>query len=186
MPQNQRDDFAEALDVARNRVSAFFGEIEGSSKVCACSTEECYVSHGGVSARGHACIGKVLLSPRGLDAVVISHELTHIELESRLGFFRCKVLMPSWFNEGLAVLVSEDPLYTEDAWIQATDNGRKAPELKDIGRLLGKGSWLLSYGTARREVGAWYLRVGPAGLKKLITEVKGGSDFDSAFKSTEP
>jgi len=41
----------------------------------------------------------------------------------------------------------------------------------------------LSYGTARRAVGEWYLHAGRAGLARLIMEVKGGKDFDSVFNT---
>ena len=184
MSPAQRQEFLKTLSLSKERVSAFFGSIEASSKVFACSTEECFVSHGGVTAKGKAYgDSMLLLSPRGLDAVIASHELTHIELHGRVGAFRSWRAIPSWFDEGLAVLVSEDPRYTEDAWLKATDNGCNAPKLENIGEMLGKGDWLLSYGTARREVGAWYLHAGRAGLERLIAEVKNGSDFNSAFNS---
>jgi hypothetical protein len=184
MSPAQRQEFLKTLSVAKGRVSAFFGSIKGSSKVFACSTEECFVSHGGVSAKGKAYgDSMLLLSPRGLNAVITSHELTHIELHGRVGAFRSWRAIPSWFDEGLAVLVSEDPRYTEEAWQKITDHGRNAPKLKNIGDMLGKGDWLLSYGTAKREVGAWYLHAGRAGLERLIAEVKNGSDFNSAFNS---
>ncbi len=185
MSPAQRLEFLKTLRLSKERVSAFFGSIEGSSKVFACSTEECFISHGGVGAQKGKAYGAsmLLLSPRGLDVVIASHELTHIELHDRVGAFRSWRAIPPWFDEGLAVLVSEDPRYTEDKWLKATDNGCNAPKLEKIGELLGKGDWLLSYGTARREVGAWYLRSGRAGLERLIAEVKKGDDFNSAFNS---
>ena len=180
----QRQEFLKTLSLSKQRVSAFFGSTEVLSKVLACSTEECFVSHGGESAKGKAYgDSMLLLSPRGLDAVIASHELTHIELHGRVGTFRSWRTIPSWFDEGLAVLVSEDPRFTEDAWLKATDNGCNAPKLENIGEMLGKGDWILSYGTARREVGAWYLNAGRAGLERLISEVKNGSDFYSAFNT---
>ena len=66
----------------------------------------------------------LLLSPRGLDMVMAAHELSHIELHNRVGVFRSWRETPGWFDGGFAVLVSEDPRYTEGAWLQATDNGR--------------------------------------------------------------
>ena len=186
MPPGQREEFLKTLSLANGRVSAFFGSLEGSSKVFACSTEECFISHGGVGAKGKA-YGKsmLLLSPRGLDVTIAAHELTHIELHNRVGTFRSWREIPDWFDEGLAVLVSEDPRYTEEAWLKATDNGRNAPELKAIGKAtpFGKDNWQLSYGTARRAVGEWYLHAGRAGLARLIMEVKGGKDFDSVFNT---
>ena len=184
MTPDQRQAFLKTLSLAKRRVSIFFDGIDGSPKVFACSTEQCFVSHGGIGAKGKAYGNSMLLlSPRGLNVVIISHELTHIELHNRVGAFRSWRTIPSWFDEGLAVLVSEDPRYTDNAWLRATDHGRKAPKLEDIGKMLGNGDWLLSYGTARREVGAWYLRAGRSGLERLIAELKDGKGFDTAFNS---
>ena len=47
--------------------------------------------------------------------------------------------------------------------------------------MLGRGDWLLVYGTARHEVDRWYQRVGYAGLALLIASVKDGKDFDSEY-----
>jgi uncharacterized protein YceK len=187
MSASQRQELLKILDLAKNRVSAFFDGIEGSSKVFACSTEKCFVSNGGVTAKGKAYgDSMVLLSPRGLDVVMVAHELSHIELHKRIGVFRSWREIPHWFDEGLAVLVSEDPRYTEGAWLQATDNGRNAPELSAIGKAipLGNGNWQLSYGTSRRAVGEWYLHAGRAGLAHLIMEVKSGKEFYSVFNTT--
>jgi hypothetical protein len=182
MSDNQRQEFLKTLGSSKERVSAFFGALEGLPKVFACSSEDCYVEHGGGTDKGRAFgDSMLLLSPRGLNAVITSHELTHIELHHRIGSFRSWRTIPAWFDEGLAVLVSEDPRYSDEAWINITNNGLNAPELKDIGRMLGRGDWLLVYGTARREVGRWYQSVGSSGLALLIAKVKDGNDFDSEF-----
>ena len=185
MPDEQRQEFARTLNLARGRVAGFFGGIEGGARVFACATEACFVSHGGVGAEKGKAYGEfmLLLSPRGLDAVIVSHELTHIELSHRVGTIRTWRAIPSWFQEGLAVFVSEDPRYTENAWLKATDDGRNAPALNAIGAMLGKGDWQLSYGTARRKVGNWYRRAGRPGLEMLIAQVKAGNDFDSTFNA---
>jgi hypothetical protein len=47
-----------------------------------------------------------MLSPRGVDAVIASHEMAHIELHQRLD-----ADVPQWFDEGLAVVVAGDPRY---------------------------------------------------------------------------
>ncbi len=185
MPAHQRLEIIKPLNLARERVSAFFGGMDGSPKVFVCSTEECFVSHGGVGAQKGKAYGNsmLLLSPRGLDVAIISHEFTHIELHHRIGVFRSWLEIPSWFDEGLAVLVSEDPRYSENGWLLATGNGRNAPALKDIGKMLGSGDWQLSYGTARHAIGVWYAHAGHAGLERFITEVKNGNNFDSVFNT---
>ena len=176
MSLSQRQEFLKTLDLAKMRVSTFFGGIEGIPKVFACSTEECFISHGGVGQQKGKAYGAsmLLLSPRGLDVVIASHELTHIEFHHRIGELKSWCEIPSWFDEGLAVLVSEDPRYTDEA----TDNGHNAPALEEIGKMIGHGDWQLSYG-----VGKWYSQVGQSGLARLISEVKDDKGFDTAFNS---
>jgi len=185
MLSSQRIEVIKTVRSAQARVSQFFGGLDGHPKIFACSTEECFVANDfGATPKGQAYGSSALmLSPRGQDIVIISHELTHIELHTRIGAFRSWHAIPSWFDEGLAVLVSEDPRYTENAWLQATGNGRNAPKLENIGGMLGKGGWLLSYGTARRAVGEWYSDAKHAGLMHLIADVKNGVDFDTALNN---
>lgn len=183
MSLSQRQEFLKTLDLAKRRVSTFFGGIEGTPEVFACSTEECFISYGGFGLQKGKAYGAsmLLLSPRGLDVVIASHELTHIELHHRIGVLKSWYEIPSWFDEGLAVLVSEDPRYTEEAWLKATDNGRNVPALEEIGKMIGHGDWQLSYGTARRTVGKWYAHVGQSGLVRLISEVKDDKDFNAVL-----
>ena len=185
MPASQRIEVIQTVRSAQTRVSQFFGGLKGHPKIFACSTETCFVANKfGATPKGQAYgSASLMLSPRGQDVVIISHELTHIELHTRIGAFRSWRAVPSWFDEGLAVLVSEDPRYTEDAWRRETDNGRNAPALEKIGGMLGSGDWLLSYGTARHAVGAWYCDVGHAGLMQLIAKVESGENFDTAFNN---
>ena len=183
MPSSQRIDVIKTVRLAQARVSQFFGGLDGQPKIFACSTEECFVTNDfGATPKGQAYGSSALmLSPRGQDIVIITHELTHIELHTRIGAFRSWHSMPSWFDEGLAVLVSQDPRYTEKDWLKATEDGRIAPEINAL--TWGKGSWLLNYGTARRAVGEWYSRAKYAGLMYLIAEVKNGANFDTAFNN---
>lgn len=188
MPSAQRDGVLNTVKEGKARVAEFFGGIEGNPTIFACSTEKCFVASGGVSAKGKSYgSSMLLLSPRGLDVVIVSHELTHIELHTRIGTFRAWHSIPDWFDEGLAVLVSEDARYTDRAWLKATDNGSKAPELNSIGKTVPLGGdWQIGYGTARRAVGMWYASAGRAGLKRLIAEIKAGKEFDSVFNSILP
>ena len=183
MSSSQRIEVLKTVRLAKVRVSQFFGGLEGHPKIFACSSEECFVTNDfGATPKGMAFGSSALmLSPRGMDIVIISHELTHIELHTRVGVFRSWHGISTWFDEGLAVLVSQDPRYTKEAWLKATEDGRIAPALNAI--TWGKGSWLLSYGTARRAVGEWYSRAKYAGLISLIAEVKNGAEFETTFSS---
>lgn len=182
MPPSQRETLLETIGAAKGRVSDFFGRLKGNPTIYACSTEACFAANGGLTARAKAYgSSRVLLSPRGLGLVTISHELTHVELYRRIGDFRAWHAIPPWFDEGLAVLVSQDPDYTIDTWLRATANGRGAPALKLLGKVIPWSDGQRSYGTARQAVGEWYSRAGSEGLLRLIRGIKAGHDFDTLF-----
>ncbi|MFB9893986.1 hypothetical protein [Planobispora takensis] len=98
----------EVVERADKRVRDFFGGRESSPDILVCLSDDCYRRIGGGRERGIAVLNRaVMLSPRGVDSVIASHELTHVELHERL----TGAEVPQWFDEGLAVLVSDDPRY---------------------------------------------------------------------------
>jgi hypothetical protein len=104
----QRARVGPVVDEGTRRVAAFFGGLHSAPDFLACLTDECYARIGGGGERGIAVLNRaVMLSPRGIDPVIAAHELTHVELHSRLN----GAAVPQWFDEGLAVLVSDDPRY---------------------------------------------------------------------------
>lgn len=104
----QRARVTGAVDEGTRRVAAFFGGLRSAPDFLACVTHDCYTRIGGGGERGIAVLNRaVMLSPRGIDPVIATHELTHVELHARLG----RGSVPQWFDEGLAVLVSDDPRY---------------------------------------------------------------------------
>jgi hypothetical protein len=100
----QHRDVSHAVDEGTRRVAEYFGDLRSDPDVLVCLTEECYARIGGGRERGVAVLYRaVMLSPRGIDPVIAAHELTHVELRARLG----RASVPQWFDEGLAVLVSD-------------------------------------------------------------------------------
>ncbi|WP_249998046.1 hypothetical protein [Actinoplanes sp. M2I2] len=92
---------------ARRRVGDFYGGRRSDPRLVACYTDECYDRIGGGGEKGIAVLNRaVMLSPRGLDVVIAAHEMSHVELHERLD-----AEVPQWFDEGLAVVVSDDPRY---------------------------------------------------------------------------
>lgn len=57
----------------------------------------------------------VFVYPDGANPTILAHELAHAELHQRLGTLRRLVSqpVPTWFDEGVAVLVSQDPRFLE-------------------------------------------------------------------------
>lgn len=59
----------------------------------------------------------VFVYPQGANPTILAHELAHAELHARLGTAHRLVSqpVPTWFDEGLAVIVSQDTRYLEVA-----------------------------------------------------------------------
>ncbi|MFD0490124.1 hypothetical protein ACFQ0O_27270 [Saccharopolyspora spinosporotrichia] len=103
-----------AVEEANRRVDRFYGGRVSSPRIVACLTDGCYRRIGGGGERGVAVLNSaVMLSPRGVDPVIASHEMSHVELHTRLHSSGARV--PQWFDEGLAVLVSGDPRHLAPA-----------------------------------------------------------------------
>ncbi|WP_285680173.1 hypothetical protein [Actinoplanes sp. NBRC 103695] len=103
----QRDQMIAVQERAGERVAKFYGGRVSDPLLLACFTDDCYRRIGGGGERGVAVLNRaVMLSPRGLDPVIASHEMSHVEFHERLGDREAGV--PQWFDEGLAVIVSAD------------------------------------------------------------------------------
>src|SRR5579859_2505030 len=101
------------LHAARSHVQHFFRRPVPKPTLLICTTERCYrhaEGKGGVAKALSWSTRILLVSPRGSNATIISHELTHIEFRNILGI-TAYAQVPSWFDEGLAVYVSNDLRY---------------------------------------------------------------------------
>jgi hypothetical protein len=111
--QSDRTSVENAIAAGEDRVTAFYRERRGDPIILACVSEACYRRLGGGESRGQAYATLALiLSPRGISTAIAAHELSHIELHTRLGLWRTiRHVVPPWFDEGLAVVVSDDRRY---------------------------------------------------------------------------
>jgi hypothetical protein len=112
LDEERRRQVSDAVAEGTRRVAGFFGDLRSDPQFLACVSDGCYERVGGGGERGVAVLNRaVMLSPRGIDPVIAAHELTHVELHARLD----GAAVPQWFDEGLAVLVADDPRYLRPA-----------------------------------------------------------------------
>lgn len=182
MPIIQQRQFLQTLQTARERIHHFFGKMESNPTVYACVTASCEGIFGGVKAKAKAYgASKILLSAAGLDNMTITHELAHIELHQRIGSRQAWHKIPMWFDEGLAVLISDDARYHDMHWQKMTNNGRNVVALDDLvtdrqwRQAVQQGKW--PYGIARKAVQEWYALQGHPALEALILRMKQGKGF---------
>lgn len=168
------------------RVERFYGELTAAPVVLACATDACAQRLGSGSSRGAAYLTVALrLAPLGLNPVIIAHERSHIELHRRLGLWKFITgAVPSWFDEGVAVVVSGDPRYLRPA----ADGDRclvvpRTPLPQTLAawlRMAGQQHDL--YAQAACRVVRWMqAHGGEPAVATLIERVGGGATFDTVY-----
>lgn len=201
-----RQRLQEAMVLAERAIKAAYGTVHARLVVHACITDTCSRNFGGYGAvkakvyAGHL----VLLSPRGLNWHYIAHEWSHAEVISRLSF-TAWLKLPQWFDEGLAVAISEAPEHSEAHWqflvaanvarptreeLLSLDSlrrwhdavGRYGEKQNLERRARGEPEITPVYSAAGHEVRPWLRKVGSEGLQRLIADLNAGADLAVAFR----
>jgi hypothetical protein len=96
----------EAVQFVNQRV----GQLENVPRAIFCSTAECAKSFG-FTQQGAYNVGTsgLVIGPRGWHKHFVRHELIHHLQNERLGIFNNWFFKPTWFLEGMAYSLSEDP-----------------------------------------------------------------------------
>jgi hypothetical protein len=191
MPENMRRDLQTTMSAAEMPVAAFFGSVSARRVILACGDEECETRLKGrlegtarVRAFAYDVGGYPVLrfSPRGLSTTIIAHELTHVEVHERIGFLRhMRGIFPAWFDEGLAVVVSDDRRYVRPGKI-AAERCLPTPvaELPSTpvawDEMAGKSPWI--YAKAACDVVRWMeANGGKQGVLAAVADVAAGKRF---------
>jgi hypothetical protein len=189
MPDAARAHAEQLLASAAKRAADFYGSLEHRPRLLVCGDDACYTRVGGMqgTASGSVASFAVLVSPRGLDPVVISAALSHAELGGRVGFWHMKSgAIPAWFDAGVAALVSDDPAYVLPRPTQHKDRcltgpGGDLPEAEDVWQQQTQTLYYLNAVAACR-VDLWMIaHGGPAGVTGLLDKLGQGQDFATLF-----
>jgi hypothetical protein len=195
----------DALLKAEGAIRTAYEKVNSRPIFYACISEGCYKGFGGKSSVGLAFGNRILLSPRGLNWHILAHEWSHAEILSHLTL-RAWWHMPQWFDEGVAVVISEAPehseshwqslvasniprptqeeLHTFRSWKQWFDAVNRYGEDKNIERQ-AKGEPVIHplYSSAGHELRAWFEKVGSHGFLDFIEILNSGEDFESAYQT---
>lgn len=138
-----RADLVRRVAEADAVVAAHLGPRMREGRLMLCVTEACHDRLGGTGARAVAYGSRIVrYSPRGLTDAILAHEIAHLRIAELAGDVTVLTgRLPAWANEGLAVLVSDDPRY-----IAAGDPCATPPD----GSLpAGTAAWIAAAGTDR-------------------------------------
>jgi len=113
MSVEDRTKLQEAISRASVQVTAFYGSFDQAPTLLVCATKECDHTLGGKGAKANTYgTTFIRVSPDGLNQTILAHEFSHVELHRRIGLMRFLAgAIPAWFDEGLAVIVSDDARY---------------------------------------------------------------------------
>ena len=179
-PERQHE-FDALYAVALARTEAFFGPIQADPRIIICTMQACAdtfdLKPRGLTLGAHL----IFLGPKGVNEMILTHELAHIHIHSALGLQDVfKQRIPAWFNEGLATYLSADPRVHSFSqkgakWIT------QAQSFRDWGRLHQNREWQDTYGAAKSLVAALHAELGDAGLRALIDQAIETGDFEQAL-----
>ena len=133
MPPAERKEALMIVTQSKERITKYYGKVISRPKFFFCSTEECFKSFGGSTNRGQS-FGDfaTLISPRGISVSIVSHEWSHTELYSRIDSIWIMRNIPQWFDEGLAVTVSEAPEFSDIQWQYLVDSNIFRPTRDEL------------------------------------------------------
>jgi hypothetical protein len=118
--KRQQDSLINYVKMAEKRIKSFWIAQEGMAKIIFCKNTETYKNYC-QSAEGAGCsIGTplgswIILNTDGLNADVIAHEMCHNELMTRVGWWKTKTHIPTWFDEGLALMLDYRFVSSQDS-----------------------------------------------------------------------
>jgi len=183
MTEDRRRELRSSISAAETLVVEFFGTLDRRPIILACESEDCDKRLGGRGARATTYstwrLSVLRLSPRGLSTTIVAHELSHVQVHARIGALnQMRGAIPAWFDEGLAVLVSEDERYiglgdTPAKKCLPTPDGELPSSPFVWGPMAGKTPWL--YSKAACQVMLWLeANGGKTGLLAAIDDVAAG------------
>ncbi|WP_353717577.1 hypothetical protein [Dyadobacter sp. 676] len=195
------------IALAEARIDSFYQCKKSNPKIIVCRTPQQYQKYCS-STEGAGCsIGTpwgssyVILNAQGMNIDVIAHEMSHIELLKRVGWWRTTTGIPQWFNEGLALMLDRrfvshtTPRERYRAyryeWRYYTRDGRDLLLLKDISTMReffggDQRHVMTAYMTAGMEVSYWLLGHGDAGLQRFMEQMREGASFEEAYGPAGP
>ncbi|HEY1772723.1 MAG TPA: hypothetical protein VGH91_05980 [Gammaproteobacteria bacterium] len=191
MSDVQRTRAQAAVSDALTRAAVFYGPLQHRPRMLLCADDACYRRIGGAPGSGVGSLGSVALeiSPQGTNPVYIAAGLSRTELQGRVGFWKFETgAVPTWFDEGVAVVVADDPAY-----ILPPGHGDrcKAGSFPDMPatptewqeELQQEGDVL--YAQSACKTNMWIIENGgPKAVTGLLDKLAQGQDFSKLFPSS--
>lgn len=201
MTAEQRQELQRQIELGRDLVARFHGDVRTRPVIVACLTRTCDERFGSYGGRA-AAYGDIAirLSAEGQSAPLIAHEWSHAEVYRRAGGWWKSRQMPRWFDEGIAVVVADEPRHSERNWQDIRHRGLPTPSLGELVSFSDWGAALRRYGetagdvpdnlrvvytTAGHEVRTFLACAGPTGIETVLEALRAGVAFNDAYATAQ-
>ncbi|WP_147300350.1 hypothetical protein [Dyadobacter luteus] len=187
---------------AEARIDSFYKGKVSRPAVIICTTPDEYKKYCS-STEGAGCsLGTpwgssfIVLNLREMNVDVISHEMSHIELLARVGWWKTTMDVPQWYNEGVALMLDQRFVSNQDSigryldyldeWSYYTRGGQEILELENIKSVKDffagdQRHVMLAYMTSGLEVSYWLYYAGPESIDLLVRGLRAGGEFDDVY-----
>jgi hypothetical protein len=184
-PESLRDSIFSIIKNAEKRVCTFWKENKriGNPKIIFCYSEELFQKY----SRNKTILtyktpinSYIVFGKRFINLDMISHELFHTELYSRVGYRKS---IPVWFDEGLALQVDYRKEYSEDRYLELQHSIKQHCKLTELktANSFWSNNYYYHYLLSGHTVASWLKAVGKEGLDTLITKLNAGNEFDLLY-----
>lgn len=191
----QQDSLKKYIKIAKKRVEDFWGSQKGNATIIFCDNLEEYQKYCRTSDGAGCTIGTpvgswIVLNKDGLNPDVIAHEMSHSELMTRIGWWKTKTKIPTWFDEGVALMLDYRFVEAQDSvqrYKAYRDElfflSKKSPSLEELStekEFFGQGEFYtkLAYFTSASVVSRKIAYGGKQSIHQTIQKVKQENEFD--------
>jgi hypothetical protein len=184
-----RSHAAGVISAAQQDVASFFSEERFKPRALVCATDACYQRIGGAPGSGTGILGSfaLVVSPEAVNKVAVTEALAHVEMRGRVGTWKMQMgAVPEWFEQGLAVVVADDPLYIKppthaDRCLAGSFPDMPATPSEWQDELQQEGDVL--YAQSACQTVMWVgSHGGSSAVTALLTKVASGTTFQDAFR----
>ena len=175
------------LEKAKERNRIFWGENQAEPIFIYCDTDEDYKKFESpllTPAAAHLSIKSfVVIGNDGVDLDILSHEISHTELSSRIGIWNRILEIPVWFDEGIAMQVDHRNYYSIDTLAKKSDDFKVLPNVeKTDAKQFWSGSRsevMMNYMTAKYRISKWYSK---EKVDEFVKQINEGKSFQEAYR----
>jgi hypothetical protein len=191
MTAKEKRTFLNAYDSACKRVESFWGSKTAIPIMVVGSEGEIMKKFGNEQ---HSKVGMTHFTPwgtyivideEGVNVDVISHELAHAELFARIGWQKRTFEIPTWFDEGLAMLLDNRFAVEEEEWKFMNQHMDYVPDMKKLATaeaFFGNPALTFThYMIAKNEVQTW-LQHQDGDLLEFIDCLKENNGFVKCYQ----